>query len=244
MFGIINLPEQMSKLEFKIAGRYLRARKKEGFASVVVVLSFLGIMLGVATLIVTMAVMNGVKTELINRIIGINAHVSVGSFSGSFDNYGDLVNKIENIDGVTQVNPAVQGQALAVTKDDNIGLAVKGILKEDLQNKKILSSNILAGKIFENESFGVLVGSSLARQAALSEGEKLKLLSPNFSSSFFGSIPRILHSSSVAIFSFLQCGHFTLSGFIFPQKKKSIDTVFNSVVEHLLTGCIVVNKFL
>ncbi len=188
------------KLELKIAGRYLRARRKEGFASLVVVLSFIGIMLGVATLIVTMAVMNGVKSELINRIIGINAHISVGAFDGSFGNYSELVEKIGKVEGVTKVNPAIQGQALAVGKDDNIGLVVKGILKEDIEKKEVLSSNILAGKIYENDSFSTIVGSSLARQANLSEGAKLKLLSPNFSSSFFGSIPRVKEFDVSAVF--------------------------------------------
>lgn len=188
------------KLEFKIAGRYLRARRKEGFASLVVILSFVGIMLGVATLIVTMAVMNGVKSELINRIIGINAHISVGSFDGSFGDYSEIIEKIKNIEGVTEVNAAIQGQALAVGKDDNIGLVVKGLSKEDLQKKEILSSNILAGNIYEDDSFSTIVGSTLARQANLSEGTKLKLLSPNFSSSFFGTIPRIKEFDVSAVF--------------------------------------------
>ncbi len=189
------------KLEAKIAGRYLRARKKEGFASVVSVFSFLGIMLGVATLIVTMAVMNGVKTELINRIIGINAHISVGSFEGSLANYKELTEKIKKLDGVVSANPAVFGQALAVTDRENVGLMVRGVASNDLLNKEILSQSILAGRVYKDNSFETIVGSTLARQANLSMDTKLKLLSPNFSSSFFGSIPRIKEFDVTGVFN-------------------------------------------
>ncbi|MDX1949298.1 MAG: lipoprotein-releasing ABC transporter permease subunit [Rickettsiales bacterium] len=179
------------KLELKIAGRYLRARKKEGFASAVTILSFLGIMLGVATLIVTMAVMNGVKTELIKRIIGINAHISVASFEGNIQNYDELNSKIKNISGVKFSNPAVYGQALAVINGENIGLMVRGIRKDDLLNKKILANSVVAGEIYQDNSFEVLAGAYFARQTNLSLNDNIKLLSPSFNSSFFGSIPRI-----------------------------------------------------
>ncbi len=179
------------KLELKIAGRYLRAKKKEGFASVVAILSFLGIMLGVATLIVTMAVMNGVKTELIKRIIGINAHISVSSFEGNIKNFDELNQKILTISGVKYSNPAIYGQALAIVGDENIGLMVRGLRKDDLLNKKVLANSLVAGEVYNDNSFEIIAGAYFARQTNLSINSDIKLLSPNFNSSFFGAIPKI-----------------------------------------------------
>ena len=180
-----------SKLEFSIAIRYLKAKRKEGFASLVAVFSFIGIMLGVATLVVVMAVMNGVKTELINRIIGINAHISLNSYEGKIENYEQLVVKIKNIEGVKNANAAIYGQSLASINGENVGIQVRGISSTDLKAKKLISENLIAGKVYDNSSFQSLVGVYLAKKLGISEGSRLSLISPSFNNTLFGSIPRL-----------------------------------------------------
>jgi lipoprotein-releasing system permease protein len=180
-----------SKLEFSIALRYLRAKRKEGFASLVAVFSFIGIMLGVATLIVTMAVMNGVRTELINRIIGINAHISVGSPDGRIENFRLITQNIKHIEGVKRANPAIYGQSLASVNGANIGLVVRGVDSVDLMGKDMIKNNIIAGHVYNEGAFETLVGIELARKLGLTEGTKISLISPSFNQTLFGSIPRL-----------------------------------------------------
>lgn len=191
----MNLP-----LEFSIAMRYLRAKRKEGFASVVSVFSFIGITLGVATLIVTMAVMSGVKTELINRIIGINAHISIGSYNGKINNYNELVSKLKSIEGVTNANPAIQGQVLASVGDNNVGLMFRGLNNSDLKNKKLVSEGIVFGEPYNDKNFEIIVGTHLAKNLGAKVGKKIKLLSPKFNSTVFGAVPRLKDFKVTGIF--------------------------------------------
>ena len=102
-----------STFERMVAWRYLRSRRKEAFISVIAGFSFIGIMLGVATLIIVMAVMNGFRTELISRILGINGHMIVQPLDGPLDNYADLATKFSGVTGVTMAIPLVEGQTLA-----------------------------------------------------------------------------------------------------------------------------------
>jgi lipoprotein-releasing system permease protein len=189
----------ITKLEFSIASRYLRAKRKEGFASLVAVFSFVGIVLGVATLIVTMAVMNGVKNELINRIIGINAHISVGSADGKIENFRLITEKIKKIEGITQVNPAIYGQSLASINGENIGVAVRGLDSVDILNKELIKKNI-SGKIYDDTKFETIVGIELAKRLGLREGTKLSLISPSFNQTLFGAIPRLKDFSVSGVF--------------------------------------------
>ncbi len=190
----------MLSLEFSIAMRYLKAKRKDGFASLVSVFSFIGIMLGVATLIVTMAVMNGVKTELINRIIGINAHISVSSFNGQIANYETLVEDIKKIEGIKTVNAAIHGQVLASVGDNNVGLLFRGLKKEDLISKELVANSIIAGDIYEDKSFQVIAGVNLARNIGVRINDDVKLLSPKFNSTVFGAVPRMKDFNVVGIF--------------------------------------------
>lgn len=190
----------LSKLEFSIASRYLRAKRKEGFASLVAVFSFLGIMLGVATLIVTMAVMNGVKLELINRIIGINAHISINSYNGKIENYSQLTESVKKIPGVKNVNPAVYGQSLASVNGNNVGVMIRGIDSLDIKNKKLIAGNIIAGKIYTDGRFEAIAGVTLAKTLGLTEGAKISLISPQFNQTLFGSIPRLKEFTVSGIF--------------------------------------------
>ncbi len=124
-----------SKLEFLIAFRYLRSKRKEGFISITAIFSFVGIMIGVATLIIVMSVMNGFRFELVNRILGINAHITVYSSEHKIANYDQIIAEIKQIPGVTHVNPIVESQAMLTSPSKNSGGLIKGIKIDDLKNK-------------------------------------------------------------------------------------------------------------
>ena len=94
-----------TSFEWMVAARYLRARRAEGFISVIAGFSFLGIMLGVATLIIVLSVMNGVRADLLNRILGLNGHIIVQSVSGPLEGYEDLTLRIRGVEGVASARP-------------------------------------------------------------------------------------------------------------------------------------------
>src|SRR5262250_3897654 len=121
-----------SPLERMIAWRYLRPRRKEGFISVIAAFSFLGIMLGVATLIIVMSVMNGFRHELLGRIIGLNGHLTLQSVQGPLPDYDVLTKAIKALPMVKAADPMIQGQALATNNDRATGVLIRGIRPEDL----------------------------------------------------------------------------------------------------------------
>ena len=125
-----------SKLEFLIALRYLKSKRKEGFISVIAIFSFVGIMIGVATLIVVMSVMNGFRYELVNRILGINSHLTIYSRAHQIGGYEKIISEIQKIPGVKYVNPIAESQAMLSVAGKNLGGLVKGVKLDDLKNKK------------------------------------------------------------------------------------------------------------
>ncbi len=181
-----------SKLEFLIALRYLKSKRKEGFISVIAVFSFIGIMIGVATLIVVMSVMNGFRFELVNRILGINAHLSIYSHASQISNYEKLVEDIKKIEGVKFVNPIVESQAMLSSTNRNAGGLIKGIKVDDLKNKQLIADNIMVGELdnLENKN-SVIVGSAIASSMNLTIGDQIKIISAETNETIIGAIPRI-----------------------------------------------------
>src|ERR1700754_1824520 len=110
-----------SAFEWMLSLRCLRARRKEGFISVIAGFSFLGIVLGVATLIIVMAVMNGFRKELFNKILGVNGHVIVSKIGGDFDNYDDIAKRLAGVPGVLHAIPLIEGQVMASTPAQGLG---------------------------------------------------------------------------------------------------------------------------
>jgi lipoprotein-releasing system permease protein len=181
-----------SKLEFLIALRYLKSKRKEGFISVIAIFSFVGIMIGVATLIVVMSVMNGFRYELIGRILGINSHLTVYSRDHKISNYEKIIDEIKQITGVKFANPLVESQAMLSTPSKNQGGLIKGIKLTDLKNKNLISQNITAGDIDRlSEKNEVLVGSSLAQSLNLRVGDSIKIISAETNETLIGAVPRI-----------------------------------------------------
>ena len=129
-----------STFERLVAWRYLRARRKEAFISVIAGFSFVGIMLGVATLIIVMAVMNGFRTELVSRILGINGHMIVQPVDGPFTDYAALSGKFSAVPGVKMALPLVEGQVLASARAGGSTCAlVRGARADDLSKLKSFS---------------------------------------------------------------------------------------------------------
>ncbi|MCB1529833.1 MAG: lipoprotein-releasing ABC transporter permease subunit [Rhodospirillales bacterium] len=172
-----------------MAWRYLRARKAEGFVSVIAGFSFMGIMLGVATLIIVMSVMNGFREELVTRILGLNGHLNVYSQSGPLYNYMSLVDRIEKVRGVETVRPMVEGQALVSVNGQATGTLVRGIAREDFATKSILSDSITEGHLSAYKDNQVGMGVTMAKKMGLKVGDSFTLLAPKGKASPFGTIP-------------------------------------------------------
>src|SRR6266849_2964162 len=131
--------------EWLLSGRYLRAGRKEGFISVIAGFSFLGIMLGVATLIIVMAVMNGFRKELLDKILGLNGHLLVQPLESPLTDWKDVAARISRLSGVVLAAPIVEGQALASSPFNSAGVLVRGIRVDDLNKLSSVANNLKQG---------------------------------------------------------------------------------------------------
>ena len=180
-----------NETERTIATRYIKSRRVEGFISVSAWFSLIGIVLGVATLIVVMSVMNGFRTELVNRILGINGHLIVYKKNGlSIENYNKIVNQISDTQNVIAVTPYLEGQALAKTKNSVSGIIIRGTKWSDLPAKKLLwksldNATVENFKIKQN----VILGYRLAQRLNLSVGDYISIISPNVMETAIGVLP-------------------------------------------------------
>ena len=178
--------------ERMIAWRYLRAKKAEGFVSVIAGFSFLGIMLGVATLIIVMSVMNGFRSELIGRILGLNGHINISSYEAPLENYQEMANQALRIDGVKSVIPAIERQALLSQQGNATGVIVRGISQSSFKQKKELYDGIIAGNADKFGENNIAIGSELAKKLRLTEGSTITLISPQVKAGPFGLLNRYL----------------------------------------------------
>ena len=190
-----------SAFEWTVAGRYLRARGREGIISVIAGFSLVGIMLGVATLIIVLAVMNGFRTELLDKILGVNGHLTVQSLMGPFEDYGRAARDIEAVAGVARAIPYVEGQVMVSSPNSSNGALVRGISEHGLAHIDKVSGNIRFGSLVGfDDSESVLIGARLANNMGLAVGDNLTLVSPRGATTPFGTAPRIKSYPVVAIF--------------------------------------------
>ena len=165
--------------EWMLSGRYLRARRKEGFISVIAGFSFLGIMLGVATLIIVMAVMNGFRKELLDKILGLNGHLLVQPLESPLTDWKDVADRISQVKGIRLAAPVVEGQALASSPFNANGVLVRGIRAPDLSRLGSIANNIQQGTLEGfDEGQGIAVGSRLAEQLSVHAGDNVTLVAP------------------------------------------------------------------
>ena len=180
-----------NETERTIATRYIKSRRVEGFISVSAWFSLIGIILGVATLIVVMSVMNGFRTELVDRILGINGHLIVYNKNGlSIENYHEIVKNISDTENVIAVTPHLEGQALAKTKNAVSGVIVRGANWSDLPAKKLLWKSLdkTTIKNFKTNQ-DVILGYRLAQRLNVSIGDYISLISPNVMVTAIGVLP-------------------------------------------------------
>ncbi|MBR1150019.1 lipoprotein-releasing ABC transporter permease subunit [Bradyrhizobium sp. JYMT SZCCT0428] len=190
-----------SQFEWLLSGRYLRARRKEGFISVIAGFSFLGIMLGVATLIVVMAVLNGFRKELLDKILGLNGHLLIQPLESPLTDWKDVAERISMIQGVRLAAPVVDGQALASSAFNASGVVVRGMRAADLNNLNSISGNIKQGTLQGfDEGQGVAIGRRLADTLSLRAGDSITLVAPKGAVISMGTTPRIKPYKVAAVF--------------------------------------------
>jgi lipoprotein-releasing system permease protein len=188
--------------EWLIAGRFLRARRREGFISLNALLSFLGVLLGVAVLIIVMAVMNGFRQELLTKILGVNGHIVVQPVGSDLTDYEAVAERISKVPGVRLAAPLVEGQALASSSFNAGGVLVRGMREADIKKSGLVGTSVQEGTLegFDNGPPGVVIGRRLAEQLGLRVGDILTLVSPRGAVTPMGTTPRIKGYPVKAIF--------------------------------------------
>ena len=181
-----------SVFERMVAWRYLRSRRKDTIISVISLISFAGIMLGVATLIIVMAVMNGFRAELLTRILGVNGHLIVQPIDRVFDDYDAVAKRIEGVDGVLYAIPLIEGQVLANGRvGAGTGALVRGVREQDMKKMDLVAGNVRHGSLdgFDT-SEGVAIGKRMADNLGLGIGDGIQLVAPEGDVTPFGVTPR------------------------------------------------------
>ena len=190
-----------SLFEWMVALRYLRARRREGFISVIAGFSFVGIMLGVATLIIVLSVMNGFRKELLDKIVGINGHIFVAGIDKPMTDYVEITDILNKLPGVTLAFPMVEGQALASSPANAGGVLVRGVRGKDIERIPSIANNIRAGSLddFDNRG-GVAIGRRLAENLFIRPGDSITLTAPRGAQTPFGTTPRIKSYPVIAVY--------------------------------------------
>jgi len=190
-----------SRFEWMLSLRYLRARRKEGFISVIAGFSFLGIMLGVATLIIVMAVMNGFRQELLSKILGLNGHLLIQPLESPLTDFEAVSSRVSKVDGIYLAAPIVEGQALASSPFNASGVLVRGIRAADLMKLSSIAQNIKQGTLEGfDQGQGLAIGSRLAEQLSVRAGDNLTLVAPRGAVTPMGTTPRIKAYKISAVF--------------------------------------------
>lgn len=187
--------------ERMVALRYLRARRREGFISVIAGFSLLGIALGVATLIIVMAVMNGFREELLNRILGLNGHISVYGQGIALGGFDPLADRLRGLPGVVQVTPTVEGQVMVASATGAAGGIVRGIRPADLMAREVIVAGLRGDMKAFSGGDAVIVGNRLAERLGLGVGDEITLISPKGNVTAFGTVPRLRDYRIAATFN-------------------------------------------
>lgn len=190
-----------SPFERMVAMRYLRSRRQEGFISVISWFSLVGIALGVATLIIVMAVMNGFRAELFGRVLGLNGHLNVyAQESGLLANYEPLAEKLRAVKDVLEVSPSVEGQTLITKEGTASGAFVRGVIPDVFRHRPTIAQHIVYGTLDDFNEDKITIGVRMAQRLSLHVGDSLTLIAPTTNSTVFGSAPRMRSYVVAAIF--------------------------------------------
>ncbi len=178
-------------VERMVAFRYLRSRRQEGFVSVIAVFSVAGIALGVATLIVTLSVMNGFRAELLQRILGFDGEIAIYGAGGPIGDYATLATKASRVPGVVGVRPVIDGQVMISANHHAAGADAHGIAPASLAAQAMIASDLAPEAMTRFAAGEVLLGSRLAAKLGVTTGDSVSLLSPNGQATAFGTVPRV-----------------------------------------------------
>ena len=186
-------------VEKLITTRNLKPKKKEGFLKVISIFSFLGIMLGVATLIIVMSVMNGFRTELTEKILGFNPHITIKPYSNSITEnfYLDLKNKYKK----AKIVKSLYGEGVIITSNTAKGVLVRGINKNQIKELDLFQNNIIDGEISNFSNGRIIIGKHLAIELGVVVGDKINLMSSTSSPSLFGMVPKQSSYKIISVFS-------------------------------------------
>ena len=178
-----------SNYEFLILIRFLFSKKSDGYISIFSLFSIVGIMIGVAAIIIVMSVMNGFREELTNRLLGINGHINIYSTKGEINSI--LTNTIKSFESNSfKFFPIIETQGLITNEKKSLGVFLRSYETQDLINKKIIQNNIKSGKIYSNNSNEIIVGYALADKLNIGINSKVKLAIPKSDKTIFGNIPK------------------------------------------------------
>ena len=186
-------------VEKLITTRNLKPKKKEGFLKVISIFSFLGIMLGVATLIIVMSVMNGFRTELTEKILGFNPHITIKPYSNSITEnfYLDLKNKYKK----AKIVKSLYGEGVIITSNTAKGVLVRGINKNQIKELDLFQNNIIDGEISNFNNGRIIIGKHLAIELGVVVGDKINVMSSTSSPSLFGMVPKQSSYKIISVFS-------------------------------------------
>ena len=188
-----------TKVERLISSRNLRPKKKEGFLKIISIFSFLGIMLGVAILIIVMSVMNGFKTDLTNKILGLNPHVVVQPNGFKIDD--NYISKIKQKNKDVSISKTYSGEGIIIINDKAKGIIFKGVNNQEKKIQEFFEKNIVSGNINNFKKNNIFIGSELAFNLDLKEGDRLNLMSSAFIATPLGSLPKQENFKIAGIFN-------------------------------------------
>jgi len=178
----------ISKLERLIAFRYLKPKKKEGFLKLISIFSFMGIALGVAILIIVMSVMNGFRTELINKILGFNPHIIIKPYENEIKE--EDLNKLHEIkDKISRTSFTFNGQGILINKDNTVGILVRSYSEDDIDKIHLIKEGIIDGSLDFFKKNTVSIGKELAISMNLILGDEITLMSTSKLQTPFGNLP-------------------------------------------------------
>lgn len=236
------------KYEFIIAWRYLMSKRREGGISIIAWYALIGVVLGVATLVIVQAVMIGFRIEFVEKIIGANSHLAIykKTLSSDFDK-GFYLEEVQNImqdlrnkKNFKAAYPLVKGQVLASKSNSSTGVEVYGIRKGDLLKIELVNKPTSSEGSMENFNDGVAIGAQIARKLNISINDTIKLISPNGAKSVFGTIPRVNVYKVKYIFS---VGRYDIDSTRIYMPIKDAQVFFNRVNQADLIEVLLNNPF-
>jgi len=222
----------LSTYERLLVKRFLFSKKTDGYISVFSWISVIGIMIGVAAIIIVMSVMNGFREELTTRLLGISGHLNIYSQSGQIAHSEiKLINnlKIKNI----KIFPLIETQALLISNETSKGVYLRGYENIDQMDTHFLNNKIVKGHLFTDNPNDIVIGYALANRLGLAIGEKIKIAIPKTDKTIFGNIPRFKTLQITGIFNvgmYEYDSNFVFTNPVIPRKLLMIeDNYFNKI---------------